>query len=101
MGINCPACSGPVASGQKEAMGKTWHPKCFVCKKCGKQLANEYKVVSNKAYCNVCVDRTPALLKASRGSSSSAGGQPRQSNASTSSGNRGGSNGGGGGCIIA
>jgi len=46
--VNCAACLGPITAGQVNAMGKAWHPKCFVCKMCAKELRSESFQVTEK-----------------------------------------------------
>eukprot|EP00455_Lapot_gusevi_P047590 TRINITY_DN6456_c0_g1_i1.p1 TRINITY_DN6456_c0_g1~~TRINITY_DN6456_c0_g1_i1.p1 ORF type:complete len:110 (+),score=9.97 TRINITY_DN6456_c0_g1_i1:66-395(+) len=84
--VNCPECAGPISSGVVNVDGKQYHPRCFACKKCGLQLkVAAYRVVNRKFYCPSCVDHTPDLYHAWKGSSG-------QNNNSSSSSSGGGSN---------
>lgn len=52
---SCPECSKPVLNFCTEAMGKKWHPECFVCKNCEKCLGDEVFVENKgKPYCENC-----------------------------------------------
>ena len=44
---SCPKCEKPVLNFCTEAMGKKWHPECFVCENCEKCLGDEV-FVENK-----------------------------------------------------
>jgi hypothetical protein len=49
----CTGCKLPITEGRQiTAMGKPWHPECFVCTICVKPLTPEtYKEHSGKPYC--------------------------------------------------
>jgi len=52
---SCPECLKPVLNFCTEAMGKKWHPECFVCKNCEKCLGDEVFVENKgKPYCENC-----------------------------------------------
>jgi hypothetical protein len=53
--LACPACSKPVLYGRTvNAMGKRWHPDCFTCAECNKQLEHlEFFTKDGKPYCHV------------------------------------------------
>mmetsp|Transcript_22499 Transcript_22499/g.89073 ORF Transcript_22499/g.89073 Transcript_22499/m.89073 type:complete len:247 (+) Transcript_22499:30-770(+) len=53
---NCKACGLSITAGFVNAVGTSWHIKCFTCKKCGKNIANaKYFEHENKAYCDRCI----------------------------------------------
>lgn len=51
----CPGCGKPVLYGRTvNAMGKRWHPDCFVCSQCSTKLEHmEFFTKDGKAYCHV------------------------------------------------
>eukprot|EP01129_Flabellula_baltica_P001330 TRINITY_DN11219_c0_g1_i1.p1 TRINITY_DN11219_c0_g1~~TRINITY_DN11219_c0_g1_i1.p1 ORF type:complete len:237 (-),score=57.70 TRINITY_DN11219_c0_g1_i1:38-748(-) len=52
----CPICTLSVTGACIEAVGQTWHPKCFYCRKCGEPLARKmYFEHNNMAYCDRCI----------------------------------------------
>lgn len=53
---NCPVCNLVVTSGAVNACNEVWHPKCFCCKKCGKNIARaKFYEHENKPYCDRCI----------------------------------------------
>lgn len=58
----CPKCNHYIQAGSIEVDGVHYHPKCFVCMKCGTTCRiGNYQRVTNKFYCQNCCDKTPAL----------------------------------------
>jgi len=54
--FKCPVCTQFITSGAVNALGQSWHPNCFTCKKCGVKLAtSKYFEDSGKAYCDRCI----------------------------------------------
>lgn len=51
----CPRCQRPVLYGRTvNAMGKRWHPDCFVCEQCETKLEHmEFFTKDSKPYCHV------------------------------------------------
>ncbi|CAG7817040.1 unnamed protein product [Allacma fusca] len=48
----CAACGLHIPDKYINAMGKVWHPECFVCTKCGVMLPEkDFKEKSGKPYC--------------------------------------------------
>lgn len=51
----CPKCNQPVLDFCTEAMGKKYHPDCFVCIECEKPLKDElFMERNNQIYCEKC-----------------------------------------------
>jgi uncharacterized CHY-type Zn-finger protein len=51
----CSKCSEPLSGTAIEALGTTWHQKCFVCFACDKPFQdNKFINVENKPYCQPC-----------------------------------------------
>jgi uncharacterized CHY-type Zn-finger protein len=51
----CTKCSEPLSGTAIEALGTTWHQKCFVCYACDKPFQdNKFINVDNKPYCQPC-----------------------------------------------
>eukprot|EP01090_Pellita_catalonica_P017571 TRINITY_DN5335_c0_g1_i1.p1 TRINITY_DN5335_c0_g1~~TRINITY_DN5335_c0_g1_i1.p1 ORF type:complete len:259 (+),score=34.39 TRINITY_DN5335_c0_g1_i1:87-779(+) len=54
--MTCGVCTKYITSGIVNACNATWHPKCFNCKRCDKNLARvKYYEHSNKPYCDRCI----------------------------------------------
>jgi len=51
-GDRCAGCGGGLFGGIKRAMGKTWHPLCFVCTTCRQPLDADFKEHNGKPYCD-------------------------------------------------
>ncbi|KYR02890.1 LIM-type zinc finger-containing protein [Tieghemostelium lacteum] len=69
---DCAGCNKPVTGGGLEALDdKVFHPACFKCKKCQKQLTGDYVDINNEAYCQPCSKSVPP--SSSTGSPSSGG----------------------------
>jgi len=51
----CARCNGPILDKCISALDKTWHPECFLCFGCGKQLGEEgFHEKGDAAYCKTC-----------------------------------------------
>lgn len=60
----CPKCNHYIQAGSVNVEGKYYHPKCFVCMKCGTTCRlGSYQRVNDKFYCQNCVDKTPELYQ--------------------------------------
>jgi len=54
--MKCPVCTNFITSGAVNALGKSWHPNCFTCKKCGVKLStSKYYEHNDQAYCTKCI----------------------------------------------
>jgi len=54
--FTCGVCTKYITSGIVNALGRTWHPNCFTCKKCGVKLStSKYYEHLNSAYCDRCI----------------------------------------------
>jgi len=51
-GTKCGICNEVVVGEQMEALGKTYHPKCFVCDVCTQPLKGQIHHENGKLYCN-------------------------------------------------
>lgn len=51
----CAVCQQPIMERLLRATGKTFHPKCFTCAKCGKVLEGQPFIVDNESHV-YCVD---------------------------------------------
>mmetsp|Transcript_2255 Transcript_2255/g.3746 ORF Transcript_2255/g.3746 Transcript_2255/m.3746 type:complete len:247 (+) Transcript_2255:41-781(+) len=52
----CNVCTKPISGACINALQRDWHPKCFTCKKCDKQLSEKkYYEHGNKPYCDRCI----------------------------------------------
>jgi hypothetical protein len=61
----CPKCNHYFQAGSVIVESVHYHPKCFVCMKCGTTCRLEfYQRVNNKFYCQNCADKTPELYNA-------------------------------------
>jgi len=51
----CARCNGPILDKCISALDQTWHPECFCCSACGKQLGEEgFHEKDDAAYCKDC-----------------------------------------------
>lgn len=50
----CGGCGEGVVGGFITALGKSWHPDCFVCSMCKGALAGGFFVVTNQPRCGDC-----------------------------------------------
>ncbi|KAJ5072181.1 lim domain family [Anaeramoeba ignava] len=56
--LTCETCGLPISSGVIEALGKSYHPNCFLCSKCGLKLrASKFYEYYGKPICELCHDR--------------------------------------------
>jgi len=54
--MNCPVCTKSITSGSVNALGKSFHPNCFTCKKCDVKLSTaKYYEHDGYAYCDRCI----------------------------------------------
>jgi len=54
--MNCPVCTKFITGGSVNALGKSWHPNCFVCKKCNTKLSTlKYYEHEDWPYCERCI----------------------------------------------
>lgn len=61
----CGACGLALAgAATTDALGKTWHQKCFRCKSCGDLLTNNYTDVNGDPYCEDCGKKVKAVSAA-------------------------------------
>lgn len=52
----CAVCSKPISGACINAVNKTWHPRCFRCKKCDTVLSEKkYYEHQDKPYCDRCI----------------------------------------------
>jgi hypothetical protein len=52
---SCAGCGRAITGDYVEAMGRSWHPECFVCSACGQPIgAREYFENEGKPYCSSC-----------------------------------------------
>ena len=60
---SCPKCDKPVTDFCTEAMGKKWHPECFICTNCSRSLGDEVFLEKNsKPYCENCYNNLYAPI---------------------------------------
>jgi len=51
----CAYCQGPILDKCISALDQTWHPECFVCSGCGRQLGDEgFHEKDDAAFCKDC-----------------------------------------------
>jgi len=51
----CGLCNGPILDKCISALDNTWHPECFLCSGCGKQLGEDgFHEKGDSAYCKTC-----------------------------------------------
>jgi len=50
----CHVCQNPITGASKKAKQRYYHPTCFTCTQCGKELDNEYVEHNNKSFCVSC-----------------------------------------------
>ncbi|PRP85563.1 hypothetical protein PROFUN_06795 [Planoprotostelium fungivorum] len=54
--MTCGVCTKYITSGSVDALGRTWHPNCFTCKKCGVKLSTtKYYDHEKHPYCERCI----------------------------------------------
>jgi len=54
--MKCPICTKFITSGAVNAIGKSWHPNCFTCKKCNIKLSTaKYYEYQDQPYCERCI----------------------------------------------
>ena len=52
----CDVCTKPISGGCIAAVGRTFHSKCFLCRRCNIVLAEKkFYVHNNKQYCDRCI----------------------------------------------
>lgn len=51
---SCAKCHGAVVETEISALGKHWHPHCFVCDRCNSQLVGNFVVKEGKPMCQNC-----------------------------------------------
>ncbi|EDQ93007.1 uncharacterized protein MONBRDRAFT_19246 [Monosiga brevicollis MX1] len=60
----CYTCSQPIMSSALMALGKNYHPSCFVCKSCKKEFGNDsFFPIGNEPFCEACHSDTLAPCK--------------------------------------
>lgn len=61
----CGACGLAIAgAASQDALGKSWHQKCFRCKSCGDLLSSNYADVNGDPYCDDCGRKVKAVSAA-------------------------------------
>ncbi|KAJ5080376.1 lim domain family [Anaeramoeba ignava] len=56
--LTCETCGLPISSGVVEALGKSYHPNCFLCSKCGLKLRpSKFYEYYGKPICELCHDK--------------------------------------------
>lgn len=61
----CGACNLPLAgAASTDALGQSWHQKCFRCKSCGDLLTSNYSDVNGDPYCDDCGRKVKAVSAA-------------------------------------
>lgn len=50
----CEACHKRIDGKETRAEGKTWHPECFRCVRCGEPIANSFFRVNGELRCHGC-----------------------------------------------
>jgi hypothetical protein len=60
MEVRCGKCQGIVSRLSVVALGKFFHPECFACRLCGRNLANQsYTAWESQPICESCFRKLP------------------------------------------
>jgi len=77
MSERCTICANPITGSSKKAKDRFYHPACFTCASCRRELDNEYVEKDNNAYCVSCGSKfMQQQQQQSSSSSSSRSSQP-------------------------
>ena len=52
----CLTCGKRVVGSKMQALGRNWHPSCFVCHRCGSDLPSAFHARDGYPYCDACYE---------------------------------------------